>query len=72
MKAAHVVCNYLRTTGLDRNPCRECDGQVQTSYGPGTPGCYALAQETMDVVRNALAANREPPHCSTCSCGMES
>lgn len=50
----HKVCAYLRSTEENFTGCRNCPARVETSAGPGMPGCYAIAQETISVCMEAM------------------
>lgn len=50
----HQVCPYLRQS-LD---CKKCSRTVQSPYGPGTQGCFALAEEVIEIVSRELAETR--------------
>lgn len=41
----YAVCEYLRG-----KPCSRCSSSVDTPYGKGVQGCYAVAEETIAVV----------------------
>lgn len=45
----YALCKWLRNVEADPVDCRRCPARVSTSYGPGVPGCYALAEEGYEI-----------------------
>jgi len=44
----HAMCAYLRTSNdLPIDKCMQCPARIDSPYGPGQPGCYAIAAETL-------------------------
>lgn len=48
----HKMCDYLTTSMVG---CRKCPARIQTPYGEGEPGCYAVAEETLVQANGILA-----------------
>lgn len=58
---AYTICPILKPWMDDdvaRHPCRRCD-VVQTSYGPGKPGCLIGAEEMAAAILNAGYRKRQ-------------
>lgn len=47
--AVYHVCNYLM-----EGKCRRCPPRVDTPYGAGESGCFAVSKEQIEVVLAAL------------------
>lgn len=48
--AVHHMCGHLRGD----YKCERCPRRTQTPYGEGMHGCYALAEETLVVAKEAM------------------
>lgn len=52
----HAMCAYL-ATGCDAR-CMKCPAETHTKYGPGEPGCYGIALETLQKAREILEGGK--------------
>ncbi len=52
LNLVHRVCHRLLQREVTPRPCRQCPLKVETSEGPGTPGCVLDAQQFIRMIRN--------------------
>lgn len=50
----HEICKVIRENtwaGIDESKalCHGCPATIESPYGPGTQGCYLLAQEVFNI-----------------------
>src|SRR3990172_2599477 len=45
----HAMCNYLR------GDCHKCPQEIDTAYGRGQQGCYAIALKTLEKAQAMLS-----------------
>lgn len=69
----HEVCDRIKFFERDVH-CFRCSPNVETPYGKGTPGCFAMANETVSIVlrsQEALALSAGEGRCANdgkCEC----
>lgn len=45
----YALCKWLRNVEADPVNCDRCPHRVETPYGPGILGCYAMAEEAYEI-----------------------
>lgn len=55
--AVHAMCVYIRDKA-----CSGCSGKIDTPYGSGTPGCFAIAREHIETALRVTSTKSPDPY----------
>lgn len=48
----HAMCGYLQER------CHKCPREIDTAYGRGTQGCFAIAEETLQKAAKIISPSQ--------------